>query len=377
MQKFMKSNLYNKHISAYIQLTGAMFFSGSNIVLSKMITVEFPVFLAAALRFGLASLVLLTLLFKSLHGIPRMTKHDLQTLFFQSLTGNFLYTIFLLYGLKLTSAAESGVISGTVPALIGLISFLFLRERLTRNKWLGIALVVVGMIVMNGQVGENHQTMSNLLGNLLVVGAVIGDALWAVLGKATAGKIEPLAVASVTILFSFLLFLPFALYQSLNFDFAAVPLIDWGEIAFYGLLGTAGAYLLWYQAVAKIPVTTAGVFTGLAPVFAVVLSYIMLGEQFAWSHVIGGGCMLLALVLIARVPPEASKAVDYQYDADLEQLYHTQPTLLPQYDLSRFPTMRLGPTSQLPTIRLDPISQLPTMRLDTTQEDLQENKHVL
>jgi drug/metabolite transporter (DMT)-like permease len=304
--------MMKKNIGAYLQLTGAMVIVGSNIALSKMITVGFPVFLAAALRFALAATVLLVLLFKSAGGFPRIERRDLLILFLQSLTGNFLYTIFLLYGLKLTSAAESGIISGTVPAIIGLISFLFLRERLSWSKWLGIGLVMVGMMIMNGQAGGGEQT-GNLPGNLLIVGAAIGEALWSVLSKATAGKIAPLALACVTSCFGFLLFLPIAIYQSLTFNFAAVPLVGWGEIAYYGLIGTVGAYLLWYQAVVKVSATTAGVFTGLAPVSAVVLSYVVLGEPFAWAHVVGGVCVLLAIVLIARVPhqpePVAREAI--------------------------------------------------------------------
>jgi drug/metabolite transporter (DMT)-like permease len=89
--------------------------------------------------------------------------------------------------------------------------------------------------------------------------------------------------------------------------------MGWGEIAYYGLIGTVGAYLLWYQAVVKVSATTAGVFTGIAPISAVVLSYVVLGEPFAWSHIVGGVCVLLAIILIARVQqqpdPEACKAI--------------------------------------------------------------------
>ncbi len=42
-------------------------------------------------------------------------KRDLFYIFLLSFFGNFLYSIFLLYGLKLTSASESGIISGPHP----------------------------------------------------------------------------------------------------------------------------------------------------------------------------------------------------------------------------------------------------------------------
>jgi drug/metabolite transporter (DMT)-like permease len=298
--------LMKKALSSYIELTGAMVIVGSVIVVSKMITAGFPVFLAAALRFGLASPILLVMVWKSARGFPRVERRDLLVIFLQSLAGNFLYSIFLLYGLKLTSAAESGIISGTVPAIVGVISFLFLRERLSWSKWLGIALVVMGMIVINevGSGGE-HGT-GNWLGNLLIVGSAAGEALWTVLSKANSGKVAPLTIACLTSCFGFLLFLPIALCQSIEFNFAAVSLAGWGVIIYYGLVGTVAAYCLWYQGVAKVSAGTAGVFTGIAPVSAVVLSYIVLGEPFAWSHILGGLCVLLAIVLITRSSQTAS-----------------------------------------------------------------------
>ncbi len=293
-------------LRAYIELTGAMVIVGSNIVVGKMITAGFPVFIASALRFALASSILLILLLKNAKGFPHIARRDVLVMFLQSLTGNFLYSVFLLYGLKLTSAAESGIISGTMPAIVGLISFLFLRERLVWSKWLGIGLVVIGMIVMNGTgqlAGGDHGT-GNLLGNLLIVGSVVGEALWTTLSKTTAGRVPPLASACLTSCFGFVLFLPIALYQSISFNFASVSLANWGAVVYYGLIGTVAAYLLWYQGVAKVSAGTAGVFTGIAPVSAVVLSYIVLGEPFAWSHVLGGLCVLLAIVLIARTSSE-------------------------------------------------------------------------
>ncbi len=100
-----------------------------SVVVGKVITTTFPVFLAAALRFAIASAILLPLLLKTTHGIPSLGKKDTCVLFLQAFAGNFLFSILLLYGLKLTSAAESGIILGTVPVVIGLISYLVSRAQ--------------------------------------------------------------------------------------------------------------------------------------------------------------------------------------------------------------------------------------------------------
>ena len=60
-------------------------------------------------------------------------------------------------------------------------------------------------------------------------------------------------------------------------------------MVYYGL-GTVGAYLLWYQGVSKVPASTAGAFTGIQPVSAVVLSNLLLKEPMVWSYWLGIRC---------------------------------------------------------------------------------------
>jgi drug/metabolite transporter (DMT)-like permease len=42
------------------------------------------------------------------------------------------------------------------------------------------------------------------------------------------------------------------------------------------------------------------VFTGVLPVSAVLLSYLVLGERFLWSRLAGVACVIAAIVLVAR-----------------------------------------------------------------------------
>lgn len=278
-----------------------MIIVGSIVVVSKVITTNFPVFLAAALRFAVSSAILVPALLKAERGIPSLRKKDAGILFFQAFAGNFLFSAFLLYGLKLTSAAESGIILGTVPVMIGLISFLFLREALTWNKGIALFIATVGVGAISS-LGISHtaeQGANPLLGNALVFGAVIGEALWTILGKAVSERVTALTIASLTSCFGLVLFLPFAVYQVGNFNVATVTPLGWAAVIYYGL-GTVAAYMLWYQGVSKVPASTAGVFSGVQPVSAVVLSNLLLNEPIVWSYWVGIGSVLLAIVLMMR-----------------------------------------------------------------------------
>ncbi len=273
----------------------------SIVVVSKVITTNFPVFLAAALRFAISSAILVPALLKTEHGVPSLGKKDVGILFVQAFAGNFLFSVFLLYGLKLTSAAESGIILGTVPVVIGLISFLFFREALTWNKGIAlfIATVGVGAISSLGISPTAGQGANPLPGNALVFAAVIGEALWTILGKAVSERVTPLTIASFTSCFGLVLFLPLAVYQARSFNVATVTPLSWAAVVYYGL-GTVGAYMLWYQGVSKVPASTAGVFTGVQPMSAVILSNLLLNEPIVWSYWVGIGSVLSAIVLMMR-----------------------------------------------------------------------------
>ncbi len=91
---------------------------------------------------------------------------------------------------------------------------------------------------------------------------------------------------------------PVALYEAWNFHFAAVALLNWLPIVYHGV-ATVIAYILWYQGIAKVTASTAGIFSGIIPVSAVVLSVLLLREPMFWSYWVGIGCVCGAIVLIS------------------------------------------------------------------------------
>jgi drug/metabolite transporter (DMT)-like permease len=294
-------------LTAYASLAAAQAMVGSSIVVGKVVAASFPVMLASGLTSAIALPILLGLLYRREGGLPRIGGRDLIVLFFQALIGSFLFRILLLAGLALTTAAESGIITSTTPAAIGLISFLFLGDRPTRNRVAGIALAVLGILAMNvlGTSLDAERGPNPLLGNLMIVGVVICEALFTIFGKMVSGRVSPLAIAVVVSLSSLLMFLPFMAHEAAGFDFSSVPAHGWLALVYFGIGLNVVAFVLWFHGVARVPASTAGVFTGLLPVSAVALSYVVLREPFEWTHLIGGLCVLAAIVLISLDRPKA------------------------------------------------------------------------
>lgn len=173
-----------KQMGAYVSLAAAMAIVGSSVVVGKLMVERIPVFLSSGLRFLLASIVLLTLLFCIEKGFPALTKKDVFVLLVQSFTGVFLFSICLLYGVQLTTGTESGILTSTTPMVIGILSFFLLREKIEKKTLIGILLAVCGVLTINlFGAGSQDGTPNALFGNMLIIAAVIGEALFTLLAK--------------------------------------------------------------------------------------------------------------------------------------------------------------------------------------------------
>jgi len=274
---------------------------GSSVVVGKVLVARVPVFLIGGLRLALACLVLVPVVLLAERGLPRLSRRDLGVLAVQAFTGIFLFTVLLLHGLARTGAAAAGIVTSTTPVVGGALSVLLLGERPTPARAGSLGLAMLGVLALNaGASSDAVASGSNPpLGNLLVFGAVVGEALFIVCGRVAAARVAPLTAATTLSVLGFLMFLPLALRDATAFDFGRVTTADWAALGYWGLVVTVLAFVLWARGLAVVPASTAAVFTAVLPVSAVLLSYAVLGEPFQWAHVVGGGLVIGGIGLLA------------------------------------------------------------------------------
>ncbi len=302
----------DRNSKIYSKLAFSKVITGSTLVVGKLVVANFPVFLVSGLRLAIASAVLVPLLIKQSGRLTSIPRRDLVILFMQAFLGVFLFSIALLYGLKLTTATESGVITSATPAIVGLVSFMFLKERLNWHKGAGIMLSVVGILAINvlGPSAGIVRGSNPLLGNLLIFAAVIGEALFITLGKVASEEVTPLTITALVSFFGFLLFLPFSIYEASSFNFAATSPTDWVAILYYGIIGTAFSLVIWHEGVSQVQASTAAVFTSFIPISAVLFSYLILREPFGWSHFVGIMLVLMGIAFMSRTTPDEGRLTE-------------------------------------------------------------------
>jgi drug/metabolite transporter (DMT)-like permease len=286
--------------AAYACLALSMTLVGSYVALSKPLVAAIPVFLLAWLRFGIGALAMLPWLRKPSSEAP-LTRRTRGLLFLESFLGNFLFSICMLFGVSMTSAVSAGVIMAAIPAVVALLSFLFLREPISGRIWTAIACAAAGIgllaVASPHASGSAEDARLAWLGNLLVFAAVVCEASYAVIGKALTGVLGPKRITSLINLWGLALVTPMGLYGALHFDFGAVRPGVWVLLLFYGLAASVWTVWLWMTGLKVVPAAQAGVFTVMLPVSAAVAGVVFLGESLGGLQMVAFVAALAGVVL--------------------------------------------------------------------------------
>lgn len=305
---------------AYLLLALSMSLVGSYVALSKPLVAALPVLLLAWLRFGIGALAMPHWLIKPA-GEPALTPAIKKLIFLESFLGNFLFSICMLYGISLTSAVSAGVIMASIPAVVALLSWLFLRERISPRVWAAIACAAVGIGLFAvsksapatpdgiGQASD-LSPHNSLWGNLLIFGAVVCEASYAVIGKKLTGALGPKRITALINLWGFALMTPMGLYMALKFDFHGVSASIWLLLVFYALAASVWTVWLWMTGLKTVPAAQAGVFTVMLPLASAAVGVLALGETLRGVQLLAFGIALLGVVLAtlpARHNPNPAK----------------------------------------------------------------------
>ncbi|MBY5319625.1 MULTISPECIES: DMT family transporter [Rhizobium] len=284
----------SRQVQGYVYLALAMLTVGSTVIASKLIASSLPPFSATALRFAIAFPVLLLLMWATGAGLPRFSRHDRLILIIQAGAGSVGYTTLLISGLSLTSAADAGVIIGTLPVVSAAISILLLRERPQRALLLAVALATSGVLSI---AFTPDAAGGSLTGNALIFLAVVCEGLFILLNKRLKTEIAPLALSTLMAGIGFIVAAIPAIFEA---PFAhGISTSAVAAVVYYALVPTVGGFLLWYAGAERVSGTEAALFTALAPVSAVMLAFVILGEPVGLSQIAGIACVLAAVLGLA------------------------------------------------------------------------------
>jgi drug/metabolite transporter (DMT)-like permease len=283
----------------------AMAIVGTTVIASKIIGVHIEPFLATALRHAAALPIFLLIMWFTRTRWPRVRGRDAITLWVQAAAGSVGYTVLLIHGVNLSSAADAGIVAGTLPAMAALFAALFLGERPGPRMVVSIILATTGVMVVAAAPGTGIDTNTRLQGIALVLGAVACEAVFILGNKRLATPLPALAMSTLMSAGGLVLSLLPALWLMPTTTSTFSPPAIAG-VLYYAWVPTVGGFLLWYAGSARTSGARASLATVWLPISALFLSAVFLGESIRTWQWIGLGCVVAAMILASTGQSKAA-----------------------------------------------------------------------
>ena len=200
------------------------------------------------------------------------------------------------YGLRYTSAINTGWIVGFMPVTIALGAYLLRKQRLDALGWSGVTVGTAGVLIVtiveppdfaHAHFGDLLQLSSCLTWTVYTLAATGPNARNGVLRVTTFGMVVAAAIATVATFWTGVFTGPLTGYRVL-------------AIAFLGLVCSGLAFYMWFAAVEEHGPARVGALLYIEPFVALATGALLLGEHVTLNAVLGGICVLVGVWLVAR-----------------------------------------------------------------------------
>ncbi len=251
---------------------------GSSFLFTRIAVVEVGTFPMAGLRVTIGAITLLLILAVK-QQLPALGANWGKT-FFVGLMNSAIPFVCFAWALLYISTGLTAIMNATVPLFGALIAWLWLKDRPSASRALGLAVGFIGVVLLawdKASFKPDASGMSSIYPILALALACLFYGIAASFTKVHLMKVPPLATAAGSQCGATLaLILPMLwFWPAQNPSLAA-----WGAIFMSGIVCTGLSYVLYFRLIERIGPARAMTVTFLIPVFAVLLGVVFLGEAF-------------------------------------------------------------------------------------------------
>jgi len=198
-----------------------------------------------------------------------------------------------VYALKFTQASTVGLLLGTTPMFVGVLSAAVGLERLGRAFWGGAIVTVVGVALVALSSGRVDSSATGLL---LAIALALTWSAYSIAIAPMMRRYSPFRISAVVLATGWLPLAAAGAHQVLaqRFSFGWVA---WLAFA-YAVIGPLFlTNLLWFRAIARVGPSRAALFANFEPFLAVVFAVVLLSDRLYAMEIVGGVLILAGIGL--------------------------------------------------------------------------------
>jgi drug/metabolite transporter (DMT)-like permease len=299
--------LKNNILKAHIALLSANIIYGANYLIAKGVMPD---------KIGPAAFVFLRIVgagllfwFIKLYIKEKVDTKDFPRLVLCGFLGVATNQLLFFHGLNLTSPIDASIIITAIPIVAVVFGSILLKEKITKNKLLGITIGGAGAVVLIAY-GNQSEGTSSLLGNLFIFINAIAFGLYLVLVKPLMKKYNSITIVSWVFLFGFICMFPFGITDITNTDFSAFTSQTYFAVAFVIIGPTFLANLFNIYALHYVSPSVNGSYIYLQPaisfimvsIYGYVLGYSEYAQDINPVKITSCFLVIIGVYLISKTP---------------------------------------------------------------------------
>jgi len=275
----------------------AIFIWAGNTVINKLaVGAIFPAEIGFY-RWLLAGLLFTPFMLKAVIAHWPKIRPNLGKIFILGVLGMAVYQSLSYFAATLTTATNMGIILSLMPLMSLAMAIISLGQRLTAGALVGAVLSFAGVLVVvsSGSLGALLQHGVNM-GDAMMLIATLAYAIYSTLLKKWQLRLPPLVLLYLQVLVAIVVLFPlYAASPKTGLTLQNIPLV-----LYACLLASMLAPLAWMQAVQRLGPSRTTLFFNLLPLITALIAAVVLKEQLAMYHLVGGLLTLGGVILSER-----------------------------------------------------------------------------
>ncbi len=217
--------------------------------------------------------------------------------------GMVLNMLMFFKGLSLSTPINSSVVITVAPVLLLILSAIFLKERITWLKSIGISLGLAGALLLVVFGLKTQPNAPNIpLGNILFIVNAISYSVYLIIVKPLVGKYSSITLMKWFFLVATIINIPIGINEFLAVEWSQLSAFTNLKLAFVVVGTTFLTYLFNIYALKQLSPSTIGVFMYLQPILATFFAILAGADALTTLRVAAAALIFLGVFLTTRKP---------------------------------------------------------------------------
>jgi len=286
---------------AHLALFTVAFIYGANYTIAREVMNGY----LEPLGFILLRAISATILFwgiSFLRPTERIDRKDIGRIILCALFGVAANQMLFFSGLQLTKPINASLIMTITPLMVLLSAAVILKEKITRQKLVGIFLGLAGAILVISYGQSLDFQIAHIKGDLMILANAACYGMYLVLVKSLMQRYQPITVLKWIFIIGFFMVLPFGAGQLQGVAWESFPLSIWGAIIYVLIMVSCVSYLLNAFALKTVRASVAGIYIFLQPIMAAIVALLAGRDTLSITKISAAALIFAGVYLVSKGP---------------------------------------------------------------------------